>query len=129
MARPVSSCWRAAPGTSTPPTTEPATSRTCPVADATDEQLRDVERWFTARGTPHLIEGYSAAEDVFTRALPVLTLVLLLDVGGALNADFRRWPNVLAAAGGLAMLLGLWASVSSEERRGGQEGGRTGRDR
>src|SRR3546814_11652510 len=112
MARPVSSCWRAAPGTSTPPTTEPATSRTCPVADATDEQLRDVERWFTARGTPHLIEGYSAAEDVFTRALPVLTLVLLLAVSGALNADFLWWQNLLAAAACLPLLLGIWESVN-----------------
>src|SRR3546814_11909006 len=73
--------------------------------------------WFTARGTPHLIESYSAAEDVFTRALPVLTLVLLLEVGGALNADFRWWQNVLAAAGGLALLLG----IRSEERSVGQE--------
>src|SRR3546814_11027955 len=73
--------------------------------------------WFTARGTPHLIEGYSAAEDVFTRALPVLTLVLLLEVGGALNADFRWWQNVLAAAGGLALLLGIWASVNRSRGR------------
>ena len=35
-----------------------------------------MERWFTARGTPHLIEDYSATEDVFTRALPVLNLGL-----------------------------------------------------
>ena len=33
-----------------------------------------------ARGTPHLMEGYSATEDVFTRTLPVFTLVFLLEV-------------------------------------------------
>src|SRR3546814_8362249 len=51
--------------------------------------------WFTARGTPHLIEGYSAAEDVFTRDLPVLTLVLLLEVGGALNASSEEHTSEL----------------------------------
>lgn len=89
------------------------------VAEATREQLQAVERWFTARGTPHLIEGYSAAEDVFTRTLPALTLVLLLEVGGALNADFRWWHNVLAAMAGLALLLGTWALVNRWRDRPG----------
>jgi len=76
------------------------------------DALREVEGWFTARGTPHLIEGYSASEDVFTRALPVLTLVLLIELGGAFNADFRWWQNVLAGAAGLAGLLAVWAGVN-----------------
>lgn len=89
------------------------------VAEATREQLQAVERWFTARGTPHLIEGYSATEDVFTRTLPALTLVLLLEVGGALNADFRWWQNVLAAVTGLSLLLGTWALVNRWRDRPG----------
>lgn len=81
------------------------------------EDLRDVERWFTSRGTPHLLEGYSASTDVLTRALPALTLVLLLEVGGALNADFTWWQNALAAAGAIGLLLGVWAGVNALRRR------------
>jgi hypothetical protein len=83
-----------------------------PTAAERDEQVRAVEHWFMARGTPHLIEDYTAAEDVFTRTLPTLTLVLLLELGGALNADFTWWQNVLAAVGGLAGLLVVWAAVN-----------------
>lgn len=89
------------------------------MAEATREQLQAVERWFTARGTPHLIGAYSAAEDVFTRTLPALSLVLLLEVGGALNADFRWWQNVVAASAGLALLLGIWWAVNRWRHRPG----------
>ena len=34
---------------------------------ASADQLQAIERWFMARGTPHLIEDYSATTDVFTR--------------------------------------------------------------
>lgn len=66
-----------------------------------------------ARGTPHLMEGYSATADVFTRMIPVLTALALLEVLGALDADFAWWQNVLAGTGGLALLVGLWAAVNS----------------
>lgn len=89
------------------------------MAEATREQLHAVELWFTRRGTPHLIGSYSAAEDIFTRTLPALTLVLLLEVGGALNAEFRWWQNVLAAVAGLAVLLGIWALVNRGRHRRG----------
>src|SRR5690606_17668150 len=42
------------------------------------EHRLEVERWFLQRGIPHFIHGYRATEDVFTRALPVLLLVILL---------------------------------------------------
>lgn len=71
-----------------------------------------VEKWFVDRGTPHLIEQYSATEDVLTRALPALSIVFLLEFSLALNADWRWWQNVLAAAGGFALLLGLYAGVN-----------------
>lgn len=71
-----------------------------------------VERWFVARGTPHLIEQYSATEDVLTRALPTLSLVFLLEFGSALNSHWRWWQNVLAAIGGLALLLAIYGAVN-----------------
>ena len=79
---------------------------------ATEQELRAVEQWFMARGTPHLMEGYSATEDVFTRTLPVFTLVFLLEVGGALNADFTWWQNVLAALGAMGIVVGAWAGIN-----------------
>jgi hypothetical protein len=81
------------------------------------EELREIERWFTARGTPHLREGYSATEHVFTRVLPACTLILLLELGGALNAAFTWWQNGLAALGALAVLLGVWAAINRSQGR------------
>ena len=75
-------------------------------------ELAAVERWFVDRGTPHLIEQYSATQDVFTRALGPLSIIFLLEFTLALNADWRWWQNVLAAAGGFALLLALYALVN-----------------
>ena len=52
-----------------------------------------------ARGTPHLMEDYSATADVFTRMLPALTGLALLEVlgaGGATGGAFHA--AVLAVA-------------------------------
>jgi hypothetical protein len=76
------------------------------------DEVAAVERWFVDRGTPHLIEQYSATQDVFTRALGPLSIIFLLEFTLALNADWRWWQNVLAAAGGFALLLALYAVVN-----------------
>ena len=78
-----------------------------------DEQLQAIERWFMARGTPHLMEGYSASSDVLTRMIPTLTAVAVLEVLGALDADFTWWQNTLAGLVGLLSLVGLWAGVNA----------------
>ncbi len=74
--------------------------------------LAATERWFLHRGIPHFIHRYRASEDVFTRTLPVLLLVVLVEVLGAANLDWPWWQNVLALLGGAAVLLGAWASVN-----------------
>jgi hypothetical protein len=71
--------------------------------------LADVERWFLARGLPHFIDGYSASRDVFTRALPLLTLILLVELVGALNFEWPWWVNALVAAASFTALLTVWA--------------------
>ena len=81
------------------------------------DQLQAIERWFMARGTPHLMEDYSATGDVFTRMIPVLTGLAVLEALGALDADFSWWQNVLAGIGGLALLVGLWAGINTLRRR------------
>ncbi len=84
-------------------------------AEPGDGQL-ETERWFISRGMPHFIEDYSASRDVFTRTLPVLTLVFLFEFGGAFKADWTWWENVLAAFGGFGLLLGVWVLVNLARR-------------
>ena len=83
-----------------------------------------------ARGTPHLMEDYSATGDVFTRMIPVLTGLAVLEALGALDADFSWWQNVLAGVGGLALLIGLWAGINALRGRPPSPGrlGGSGRD-
>lgn len=77
------------------------------------DHLQAIERWFMERGTPHLMEGYSATSDVFTRMIPVLTTIAVLQVTAALDADFTWWQNVLAGVGGLALLVGAYAGINA----------------
>lgn len=72
----------------------------------------DYERRFRRAGLPLFIEDYSAAYDVFTRATPVLTLVFLAEMLGAIDADWSTLANVGATVGGLAVLLAVVALVN-----------------
>jgi hypothetical protein len=80
-------------------------------------RLEAVEQWFLRRGTPHLAEDYTATDDVFTRMVPALTALAVIEVFGALDADFRWWQNVLAGVGGLALLLVVWAGINTARGR------------
>lgn len=79
---------------------------------ATTSQRDHVERWFLGRGLPHFIEGYSASRDVLTRALPLLTLVLVLELVGTLNSAWAWWVNTLVGLASFAVLVGIWAAVN-----------------
>ncbi len=76
-----------------------------------EERLHDYERAFRRAGLPTLIEDYSAAEDVFTRALPLFALIYLAEVLNAPNAAFGWW-NVAALAGGVALALASFGVFS-----------------
>ncbi|HEY3141858.1 MAG TPA: hypothetical protein VGJ86_12050 [Acidimicrobiales bacterium] len=54
---------------------------------------------------PALIQDYSAAEDIFTRALPFFAVVALFEVAGAFNSDWSLQTNLAAVLGGVAMLV------------------------
>ena len=71
-----------------------------------DRRIREIERDFRRSGLPLLAEDYSATEDVFARAIPLLALVFVLEILGAINLDWTVWANVLALIGGLALVLG-----------------------
>lgn len=73
------------------------------------------EREFRRAGLPLLIEDYSAAEDIFNRAVPLLGLVLVLEVLGPLNRSFSLLGNLLAVAGAM-VFLGLALGVANRLR-------------
>src|SRR4051794_15231410 len=76
------------------------------------QDLAGYERRFRRAGLPLLIEEYSATEGVFTRAVPVLGLVFVGGLLGAIDLDWSAAANVAAALGGLAILLGAVAVLN-----------------
>jgi hypothetical protein len=82
-----------------------------------DDVRGRTEAWFVRRGVPHFIADYSAARDVLTRAVPLLTLVFVVEVFGAANFEWPWWANVLAILGGLAILLAAWAGANALRHR------------
>ena len=76
-----------------------------------------LERWFLKRGIPHFIDRYSASQDVFTRALPILVFVFLVEVFGAGKLGWPWWANRLAEVGGLVLLIAAWAVVNRARGR------------
>lgn len=67
--------------------------------------LAAYERRFRKAGLPLFIEDYTAAEDVFNRAIPLLGLVFVAELLGAIDKDWSLAANLAAAIGGLALLL------------------------
>ena len=79
--------------------------------------IERTERWFVSQGLPHFIADYSATEDIFTRALPLLTLIFVIEVAGAVNVDWVWWANLSAVAGGIAILVGGLVVVNKARGR------------
>jgi hypothetical protein len=81
------------------------------------DELVSYERRFRHAGLPLLIEDYSAREDVYTRALPILTLVFVAELLGAIDLDWSIWGNMLAIAGGISFVLAGFGLVNVARRR------------
>jgi hypothetical protein len=81
------------------------------------ERLERYERDFRRAGLPLFSEDFSAAEDVFNRAAPLLGFVFLGEMLGAGNLDWPWWQNLLAVAGGLAVLLGALGLINMAKGR------------
>ncbi|MDP2711083.1 MAG: hypothetical protein Q8O56_07675 [Solirubrobacteraceae bacterium] len=81
------------------------------------DELAAYERRLRRAGLPLLIEDYSAYEDIFTRAVPLLSLVLCGQLLGAVNLDWPAWANALALLGALAIVA---AGVALVNRRRGR---------
>lgn len=81
--------------------------------EAGEERIVELERGFRHAGLPLFIEGYSASTDVFNRVVPLLGLVFLGEMLGALNLDWSPAANVAAALGGLAILVVAVALINT----------------
>ena len=73
--------------------------------DADARRIRELERGFRRDGLPNLIVDLSATEDIFTRAVPFLTLVFVVEAVNALDVNAGR-ANLLLGLGGVVVLLG-----------------------
>ncbi len=82
-----------------------------------EEQIRAYEAAFRRAGVPNLIEDYSAAEDIFTRALPLLALVFVLEIFNAVNLDYGWAANVAFFIGGVAISLGAFGLINRRQGR------------
>jgi hypothetical protein len=75
--------------------------------DADEQRIRELERGFRRDGLPNLIVDLSATEDVFTRAVPFLVVVFMLEVVNALAVS-GSWASLfLALAGAVLLLVGF----------------------
>ena len=83
------------------------------------ELIQATEQWFMRRGIPHFIDGYRASEDVFTRTLPALSLVVLVEVLGAANLQWSWWRNLAALVAASLLLLAVWAAINRVRGRPG----------
>jgi len=70
------------------------------------------ERWLRRRGLPHLIPGWSTAEDALTRATPFLALVFLAEVLGSFTERRRGWGQFAVFVGAAVVLLGAAALLN-----------------
>ncbi len=74
--------------------------------------LAAYERRFRRAGLPLFIEDTSASEDVWTRAAPLLALVFVGELLGAIQLDWPLLANLGAALGGLVILLGAFGLLN-----------------
>ncbi|HWH45872.1 MAG TPA: hypothetical protein VNT32_14220 [Thermoleophilaceae bacterium] len=79
--------------------------------------VEEYEARFRRAGLPLFIRGYTATDDVFTRAAPLLAIVLVAELLGAIDLDWTLAANLGAAAGGLAILVGGFALLNRARGR------------
>jgi len=71
-----------------------------------DPRLSEYEERFRRAGLPLFVAGTTARTEVWTRAVPILGLVFIGEVLGAIDLQWSWWANALALLGGMAILLG-----------------------
>ena len=84
---------------------------------ATSADLAKCERWFVRRGLPHMIDRYSATDDIFTRMAPFLALVLFAELFLAFGDRWTGWAQLVAFVVGVAGLVAATAMVNRSRGR------------
>ena len=79
-------------------------------------RIDECRRRFRESGLPLFDEDFSASTNVFNRAAPLLALVFLGEMLGAIRLDWSLGAN-MAAIGGLAILLAAGMAVNHYRRR------------
>ncbi len=85
------------------------------VSTSTREHARQrdrCERWFVRRGLPHLIDDYSATEDVLTRTAPFLAVVVFCEFFLAFGDRWSGWGQAAAFCGGIGAMVAALAVVN-----------------
>ncbi len=75
-----------------------------------DQHRDQTDRWFLAQGVPHFIAGYSARTDVWTRAVPTLSVLFVLGLVGELG--FAAVTGLGTFVLGLALVMGVWLGLN-----------------
>ena len=75
--------------------------------------LDDYERRFRRAGLPMLVEDRTAREDVWTRASPLLGLVVIVEALLAVNLEWPHWANALVLVAAVAALAAGVAVVNA----------------
>jgi hypothetical protein len=76
------------------------------------EPIDATEWWFVRHGLPYAIPGYSAREDVWTRAWPFLVFVLFLELFSTFGDRFTGWAQGLVFVAGVGVLVGVFVVVN-----------------
>ena len=84
---------------------------------AADQRVAELEQGFRHAGLPLFIEDYSASTDVFNRVVPLLGLVVIGELLGALNLEWSPLGNVAAVLGALAILIAAMALANLRDGR------------
>ena len=82
------------------------------MVDERTARISELERGFRRAGLPNLIQDYSATEDVFTRAIPFLSLVFVAEMTNALDVEARWWQNLLFFVGGVVVMVGAFGMLN-----------------
>ena len=84
-----------------------------PGSESADEaRIDECRRRFRESGLPLLDEDFSASTNVFNRAAPLLALVFLGEMLGAISLEWSLLANLAAILGGLLILLAAAAAVN-----------------
>lgn len=84
---------------------------------AVEEPLRQTDRWFIRRGLPLLVEGYSSERDIWTRAQPLMIVILVIELlpfvlSPLLPGDSLRGLYAGLAALAALLVLGIWSKLT-----------------